>query len=426
MWKRMKTKVIISLILVILILGSVVGMAIGTRPDTGNNNFPIDPNENNNQIIQEGYFGEIDAVVAETFPEIIIASKTTLFDKSEIEKDFINIKGVKRVVVEFNKLENDDIIVIVRAIIDESQIREIHSEIVQKEYLTSDPIEFYKTARLDVNDKIVFNSVNDENKTIEYQFIDQRIDAIIGVETLKEDNVSGQLQAIFIGERLETIMFYEMTNLTSSPQFVMGEVTLDDFEWKEDYLYMLKGDINNLVEKEGLLDILNIEKEVVVQRDNTMVYNQINEISLEDINSEKIIDIEYFDNSTNITLIDLNKEEYLEMISTLETHNFKKENITKEPVINYYVISEGGKINNIYQQAKEINLELIETNKKIIFNIAEIEISGTKYIYLEEEYQTWARYPDDLDLESFDFEVFAQASRNEILFLNLIKKEVEE
>jgi hypothetical protein len=422
----MKKDVIISLILVILILGSVIGMAIGTRPDTEDNNYPENPDENNNQVVQESYFGEIDAVVAETFPEIIIASKTTLFEKSEIEEDFMNISGVTRVVVEFNKLEDDDIIVIIRAIIDDTKTKEIYSEIQEKEYLTSEPIEFYKTARIDVNNEVIFNNTRDENKTIEYQFIDQRIDAIIGIETIKEDLVSGQLQAIFSGETIDTIMFYEITNLTSSPQLVMGEVTLDDFEWENDFLYSAKGDIDNIVDENTILELLNIEKEIMTQRENTVVYNQLNEISVEDINSEKITDIQYLETSTNITLVDLNKEEYLEVINLLEDYNFEKENITKEPTVNYHIISEGTQINDIKEKLEGLNLEIIETNKKIIFNIDEIEISGSTYVYSEETYETWALFPEDLELEEFEFDVFAQVSRDEILFLNLTKKEIEE
>jgi hypothetical protein len=422
----MKKDVIISLILVILILGSVIGMAIGTRPDTEDNNYPENPDENNNQVVQESYFGEIDAVVAETFPEIIIASKTTLFEKSEIEEDFMNISGVTRVVVEFNKLEDDDIIVIIRAIIDDTKTKEIYSEIQEKEYLTSEPIEFYKTARIDVNNEVIFNNTRDENKTIEYQFIDQRIDAIIGIETIKEDLVSGQLQAIFSGETIDTIMFYEITNLTSSPQLVMGEVTLDDFEWENDFLYSAKGDIDNIVDENTILELLNIEKEIMIQRENTVVYNQLNEITVEDINSEKITDIQYLETSTNINLVDLNKEEYLEVINLLEDYNFEKENITKEPTVKYYIISEGTQINDIKEKLEGLNLEIIDTNKKIIFNIDEIEISGSTYVYSEETYETWVLFPDDLELEEFEFDVFAQVSRDEILFLNLTKKEVEE
>jgi len=421
----MKKETILSLVLVILILGSVVGMALGTRSNTQ----PTDtPDQNVQEIPTEGYSGNANSIISQVYPELIVASKTTVFDTNQIQSDFININGIKKITVEFNKLQDENIIVIVRAVIDEAQQQEIVDSIKNLTYLTSSPIEFYKQATIDLNGKIMFTSVSDENKTIDYEFIDQRVSAIVGLETQKDDNVSGQIQALFRGEKPDSLIFYESTNKSATPQMVIGAVTLNLLDWKEEYLLKGEGSIENQISKETILSDLNIEKEATIDVGNKLIYKDINTVDFnsENIDNNNISNITISDGNINVTLKDsITFEEYTEVLNLLEDNNLSKENILEEPKVNYYIILEKEPTTEMITTLNNLNISILETNKKGNFDISTIEIEGNTYNYPDQNYGAWLLYPEDLNKTSFDFTAQAYVSRKEIMFINLVETKKE-
>lgn len=423
----MKKETIMSLVLVILILGSIIGMSIGARPDQGYIEGP-EKDINYDAIPVEGYYGEVQTTITETYPEIIIASKTNVFDKTTIEKDLIPITGIKRTTVNFSKLQDESIIVIIRAVIDEKEIKNIIEKINNLDYLTSEPIEYYKQGSININEKILFTNTQDQNKTLQYSFIDFRTEAIIGIETVKGDVVSGQLQASFRGEAPEQIIFYESSNITNSPRLLMDDVTLDLLEWKEEYLYNFKGPFKSSITTQEIKELLDLNQEVIINNDMRLVYNNLNlkEITLEEINVESIENIRQEENKIIFSLKQKTTlEEYFFVIETLEENGFLKEDIFSEPET-YYFIESSSLIENIEETLFKKNISLTEISQKAIFDIEEITLQEEVYNYKEKLYEVWLSYPKDLKKTTFTFTAQAYAAKKDIMFITLDKKEIEE
>lgn len=416
----MNKKALLSVILVILIFGSIIGMAVGTRPER-----PIydDLDQNIVELPIENYYSEVQTNITEVYPEIIIASKTDVYDKSTIEKDIISVKGIKRATAEFTKLQDDSIIVIIRAVVEEKEIENIILEIEKLNYLTSQPIEFYKQGVIALKEKVLFESYEDENKTLSYDFIDRRIEAIIGIETIKGDAVKGQLQASFRGEAIDRIVFYESTNITNSPRLLVDNITLSSPEFVEEYLYSGTNDFKDKVLEAELFALLDINQGVVIKNDNKIVYNNLlKEINIEDLNTELITNIYKEEEKTTFFLKeDLSYEEYLEIINLLEENDFLKEDIIEDVKINY-LITTFKKIESIENKLSSKKIELKSISQKAIFKFESLEIQGEILNYNEGAYQVWLDYPIDFEKEEYSFIAQAYATKKEILFLSLDKE----
>jgi hypothetical protein len=406
----MKKETILSLVLVILILGSIIGMAVGTRPDV--DDPVIEDPEDEKEL--KTYFTNANATVLDTYPELLIVSKTDVFENSVVEGDLLKIEGITRVVVEFDKQE-EDFIVIIRAIIDDSKKEEIINSIYDINYFTSDPIEFYKQADLDLNEKVTFT--NDENKTLEYDFVDYRVQGIIGIDTLKEDVVSGQIQAIFRGEMPETLMFYEISNVTASPEMITENINLEVLEWKEEYLidvsFNLEDDLN-ISE--------NIDGNFQVNRDfQGLLEYQIDQNISYDLNYPTIEDFFIDENKISFVLKEIDYNQYTQTLSALEEINLFEENIITRPKIKYSITTT--EVENITTEIETLPFLEKNTFKKAIFDISTITIEDVEYTYKEETIDVWLEYPQDLEKTNFDLFFQGYALRDELMFVNLQKIE---
>lgn len=390
---------------------------------TANNEDDYNEPEPQEQDI-DNYLGEIDGKITSTIPEVIVVSKTEFFETSQIEKDLLEIEGVKKASVEYNKQNEDEIIVILRINIEEEKINSIISQINQFEYLLSDPIEFYKQGILDLNDKIVLNSATDENKTIEYEFIDYRAEGIIGIETLKDDIVSGQLQATFYGTEPYGIVFFETSNVTAAPKLLNEEISLEVFEWKEDYLYKGEGNYFEDIEKEIILEKTEIlvEENIEIEKNPVLAYKNedLKEISIEDFDLNYFLNIEKLEEEMMILFDEnISFEEYGVAKELLEEKGFLKEDITKEITTNYYITTENLLHEEMIDSLEEINIKITEVNKNAVFDLEEIEIDSNIYNYPEKYHEKWLLYPEYTEKEIIDFNMQAYVSRNEIMFLFL-------
>jgi hypothetical protein len=406
----MKKETILSLVLVILILGSIIGMAVGTRPDV--DDPVIEDPEDEKEL--KTYFTNANATVLDTYPELLIVSKTDVFENSVVEGDLLKIEGITRVVVEFDKQE-EDFIVIIRAIIDDSKKEEIINSIYDINYFTSDPIEFYKQADLDLNEKVTFT--NDENKTLEYDFVDYRVQGIIGIDTLKEDVVSGQIQALFRGEMPETLMFYEISNVTASPEMITENINLEVLEWKEEYLidvsFNLEDDLN-ISE--------NIDGNFQVNRDfQGLLEYQIDQNISYDLNYPTIEDFFIDENKISFVLKEIDYNQYTQTLSALEEINLFEENIITRPEIKYSITTT--EVENITTEIETLPFLEKNTFKKAIFDISTITIEDVEYTYKEETIDVWLEYPQDLEKTNFDLFFQGYALRDELMFVNLQKIE---
>jgi len=410
----------LSILLVVLILGSIVGMSIGARPeiDTTYQDFEEDLN-----IPSEMYLGETEAIVSEMFSELIIASKTDVFEQTKIENDLIAIEGVKRSSIQFNKDTQEEIILIAKIVIDPLLQEEIIAEINNLEYLTSEPIEIYKQARVEINNTVNFRKGEDENKTIDYDFVDYIVDAVVNVNTLKKDKIQGQLQASFKGEVLEYVILYETTNLTSSPSLVFDEQEISIIEWNEKYRYSTNTSYLNENDENSIKESIPEIEKVTIVPDYTLVYQGLDiNISQEDLNISEIEAIDYNLDETKISFIaDYNLSNYEEIKEKLIENGFLEENKTKD-FKKKYLLESSVEINDITEKITPLDLELENIEKEAILDVEKITLQEEEYSYSEKTYPVWLNYPEDVNKQTIVFNVQAYVTRQDIMFLMLDKK----
>lgn len=415
--------VVLSIFAVLLFFGGIIGMAIGTRPDTGNGSFFDTDFEEEGEV--SFYSSKINAEVKDIYPEIIIVSKTNNFDSSKIQTDLNEIEGMVRTTVEFNQLEEDEIIVIVNGIYEVEKLESIKEEIIKLEYLLSDPIEFYKRGVIDISKTVLFTDFFDENKTKEYQFIDQRIEAIIGINTKKTEEVSGELQVSFIGERLNNALFFEITNITQTPRFVFDKGTFNILEWKEKYRYVIEKEIENPNTKEDLINLFEIDIDILESKNFVLVYNNINDINFNEIEIENpfIEDFEITDQEIIFFLTEnLTYTDYELLIQELSNkNNLEIEDIEEKPKVVYQITLKEGFV-DVKEKLEELDFIIFEITKKGILDISEIIIENEVFSYHEEEYEYWFLYPEDTNQNSFDFSIQGYATDKELMFLILEKE----
>lgn len=410
----------LSILLVVLILGSIVGMSIGARPeiDTTYQDFEEDLN-----IPSEMYLGETEAIVSEMFSELIIASKTDVFEQTKIENDLIAIEGVKRSSIQFNKDTQEEIILIAKIVIDPLLQEEIIAEINNLEYLTSEPIEIYKQARVEINNTVNFRKGEDENKTIDYDFVDYIVDAVVNVNTLKKDKIQGQLQASFKGEVLEYVILYETTNLTSSPSLVFDEQEISIIEWNEKYRYSTNTSYLNENDENSIKESIPEIEKVTIVPDYTLVYQGLDiNISQEDLNISEIEAIDSNLDETKISFIaDYNLSNYEEIKEKLIENGFLEENKTKD-FEKKYLLESSVEINDITEKITPLDLELENIEKEAILDVEKITLQEEEYSYSEKTYPVWLNYPEDVNKQTIVFNVQAYVTRQDIMFLMLDKK----
>jgi hypothetical protein len=410
----------LSILLIVLILGSIVGMSIGARPeiDTTYQDFEEDLN-----IPSEMYLGETEAIVSEMFSELIIASKTDVFEQTKIENDLIAIEGVKRSSIQFNKDTQEEIILIAKIVIDPLLQEEIIAEINNLEYLTSEPIEIYKQARVEINNTVNFRKGEDENKTIDYDFVDYIVDAVVNVNTLKKDKIQGQLQASFKGEFLEYVILYETTNLTSSPSLVFDEQEISIIEWNEKYRYSTNTSYLNENDENSIKESIPEIEKVTIVPDYTLVYQGLDiNISQEDLNISEIEAIDSNLDETKISFIaDYNLSNYEEIKEKLIENGFLEENKTKD-FEKKYLLESSVEINDITEKITPLDLELENIEKEAILDVEKITLQEEEYSYSEKTYPVWLNYPEDVNKQTIVFNVQAYVTRQDIMFLMLDKK----
>lgn len=410
----------LSILLIVLILGSIVGMSIGARPEIDNTYQDFEEDLN---IPSEMYLGETEAIVSEMFSELIIASKTDVFEQTKIENDLIAIEGVKRSSIQFNKDSEEEIILIAKIVIDPLLQEEIIAEINNLEYLTSEPIEIYKQARVEINNTVNFRKGEDENKTIDYDFVDYIVDAVVNVNTLKKDKIQGQLQASFKGEVLEYVILYETTNLTSSPSLVFDEQEISIIEWNEKYRYSTNTSYLNENDENSIKESIPEIEKVTIVPDYTLVYQGLDiNISQEDLNISEIEAIDYNLDETKISFIaDYNLSNYEEIKEKLIENGFLEENKTKD-FEKKYLLESSVEINDITEKITPLDLELENIEKEAILDVEKITLQEEEYSYSEKTYPVWLNYPEDVNKQTIVFNVQAYVTRQDIMFLMLDKK----
>lgn len=416
-----KKETIISIVLVLLILGGIFGMAIGSRPS---NDGPDIDWQDPEELPMQVYFAEATSKIRELQPTLLVISETDFFDSQKIQQDVLEIDGVLSAFVEFNQIDEENIVVIINTNIEKDNQESIVDEIKNLEYLLSDPVEFYKRGIIDLSEKILFTDGFDENKSLEYQFVDHRIDAILNINSRVDDEISGQIQGVFRGERPESLIFFEISNITQTPQMVFGEQEFEVLEWVDEYFYVIESSLENSVEKNILEEVFENNVEVFKEIDSTVVFSGDYNLSNIDFNFSQIQGIDEVNSFEEeiVFFLDSNIsfEDYMQVLDVIEENNFNLEDIIKEPTV-LYQVNLIGEFLDVSSSLEEINLSIREVNKKGIIDISNIIIDEKEYFYQEQEYEFWFEHPKNTNQESFIFTVQAYAQEKEILFLMIDK-----
>jgi len=427
---------IISLIIVILFVGSIFGMAVGSNSRSNNTNntdtntTPTNPDENKPT---EFYTAYIDTNVTSIYPQLVVVGQTSEFDQSTIDATFKKIDGVKKNTISFQKGNDGNIITMIKVLIDAEKKNNVISEIKKVEFLTSP--EIYQSAILSMPKEVVSLS-GDENKTKEYQFTETKLDGMISSSTETGDELKAQIQIVFKGETPTRFLAIEVQNLTSSPQLMNIEKKLSILEWMpeirifatspitkdfdENKLKEIVGDINSNPGRsiEGALE-LNLMGNKNISDINTYL------TSIKDQNESIISNLIIDENSATLEFsLELNADKYALLKNKLNEHGIDENKIKAEPK-NIYRINfnkEGIDVNLMKTKISNSGLIYKNAEKNAIFDVSSIEYQGKIITYDQKTSTAWLLYPEDLNNTEINIMIQGYYSRNKFWFIQLNEK----
>lgn len=420
---KIDKKTIFSLFIVILFLGSLFAMI--TFSDNTNNSgedyVPIDTNQNLEFV---NYTATIDANVGELFPQIIAAGRPLDFEETSINTKLLDVSGIKNKQIEFRPDADGKINLIITLNI----VPDKKSEIIEglKKLEIFETPEFYQFGLLLVPDKVVFT--NDQNQEIEYEFIRANMEGILGMETLKGDNLSIVAYGTFRGTELIQSRGIEQVNNSNQFQMVVGLENFKIIEFK-DKIYSQKNytlDQLNKIEIENKIKEkypntsfeYQITKQLQIDtadKNQTEFENKLNTLKEEE---NFIVDYLIDQNTTTINFDNnITFEKYTEIISILEIANNK---ILEEPEVAVNIEFNYSEIDTLEIKNKLNDLEL-KFNILASVDTSEVIISGKKYNYQEPTTDVLLNYPEDLDKTEISLNAQGYYQRDNLLYLGLSK-----
>jgi len=430
---KLTKEAIISIVLVILFVGSIFGIALGSKPPETN---PIDPDVPIDVIDQnapaEMYVSTMDVNVVDIYPQIILIANTTVFDEALIYNELIKIDGIKKPEINFTKGEDQNIMVIAKTIIDAEKKSEIVTNIQNLEFITNP--EFYQSALLSIpQEKIILSG--DNNKTKEYQFTTEKMEGIISINTQKKDMLSAQVQIVFKGEMPVEFLLIESQNLTTSPQMIYDAISLPIKNLLEEYRIttntILANELDENQIKEILVDynVFEINKQaknnlkidnlkVNVEDLNTYLINE------KDLNESIIMNFTINENDTDVYFSDdLNYSKYIGFLEDINSMVIDQNYILEEPQVTYEIIfKETINLDEIVIILSNNNFNKIKKYQNAEFDISEIIINEKTYIYEDGLTTAWVNYPDSINKETINLQIQGFAQRDVLMFVSLTEK----
>lgn|GEM_PF-1222490 len=425
---------IISIIIVLLFVGSIFGMAIGSgsRKDLQNNEgdtnaTSTNPDEN---LPTELFSTFVDANVLEVYPQFVVVSNTNIYDQTTLDNKLREIDGIKKNTISFNKGEDQNITTLIKIVFDLTKRETILEDLQKTDYLLNPQI--FESASLTMpTEKITLNG--DNNKTREYQFAEDHIDGVIGIDTKKGDELTAEIQVVFKGNTPIKFLAIEYQNKSTNPQLMATTKTITIKEWMPAIrVYATSpitkefdvNEINDILGDENLTIGRSVEGSLTINLENNEDENSINSYleEIKDENDTVIKNIAYDGNLTNIEFeMNLQTEKYESIKNKLLEYGIGATLINSEP-------------NNIYRieyNIDEINLDIIKkklvanglelkyAEKNASFDVPTIEYQGKTLEYDANTSNAWLLYPDDLNKTEANLIVQGYYSRNKLWFIEL-------
>lgn len=412
-------KTIASVILVVLFLGSILATGLvellSEKEEGGVDQTPQEQK-------QELYFAESDANVLELFPQLSIVAKPLDYDQEIIQQKFDEIEGIKNTTIQFTQEDENNFFVMINANIDGEKKEEIEKNILDINILKE--IELYQSALLKVPYTITFT--NDQNKEIEQAFVSEKIEGIIKNTTKKGDQLSIMIQGIFQGESMVYVRGVEQQNLSESIQMLFSEGEFEIIDWEDKFLIFGTTEIDNNT---------SALKEIIDQNNTNIEKNYLGDLIIKDNNLslEKIMDknesivLDY--NKTGQELIltldatNLNLESYNLLIKDLQEQD-QNLTIIQKPKTQLNISFDAEKIEeDLINKINNLNITELNIKKSAKIDVSEIIVEEKEYQYDQNITSSWLNYPEDINKTKEIFTLQGYVSRDQILYLNLTKKE---
>jgi hypothetical protein len=434
--KKISTEAVVSIIVVILFIGSIFGFALGGRPDsdvpTTDSNNPTNPDLN---LPLEVYLGQIDANVLEIYPQIIVVGNSEIYDAEEVKSKFYEIDGIKSPTVNFNKDINGSIVAIVKIIIDPNKKDQTITKINDFNFI-KEP-EIYQMGLVSLPKKTI-DLIGDNNKTKEYQFTIEKIEAILRIETFKKDQILAQIQIVFRGETPTQFLVLEAQNLSASPQMIFGEINSNLSAWLDSYTVSSKTIIDNNVSISEIKELFVDENlEVTTNYTESLEYMLAEDQNLDSlkVSLQNIKDV----NNTIIKETQIDKNENKLIVNFVEDYTLEQYLLTKQEIGENLegtplIINKPTQQINLTFNTNDFNLEIINQNletkdieittvtRLAEFDISEVTINNIDYTFEDKIATANLLWPEDENKNNFDLIVNAFAIRNKLLFAQLEEK----
>jgi len=429
---KLTKEAIISIIVVILFVGSIFGFALSGQPPETNNN----PDDENSQIDPDApaklYATTIDSNILDIYPQLIIVANSTEYEVDVIDAKLREINGIKSPNISFNKNEKQEVIMVSRMTIDSEVKEDIINKINSIDFLSE--IELYQTALLSLPTESI-TLYSDDNSTRDYQFTNIKMEGIVGIDSLIDDMISAQLQMVFKGDLPVNAQLFEYQNLSSNPQMIVDEINLDINGWEDNYLVTADSEINIEFDDNQVIEIFSdLNLTSVIYIDGSLDYildentESIENYLTEQKDKNQSIISDYQITDGNVIKIYFKPElaylDYTDLLLGMEENEYDSNKITSTPIRKYNldIIDEKIDIELITNRLLENSITLDNISKKAIFNTKELEINNKTYFYDENISYAWLEYPEDIELENIDLTIQGYATRDKFLFIQLNKK----
>jgi len=423
---KLTKEAIISLILVVLFIGSIFGFAFSGASHRANNTKPTDINtqtDSNLPIIL--YKTTIDSNVFEIYPQIIFVSKTTNFNAQDIQDKLDILDNVSKSQATFSKDQNSQIILIGRVIYTNNAKDQVIKNIKDFNFLSD--LQFYQTAMATIP-STELSLVSDNNQTKKYTFTKNAGDAIITTNTKKGDTIKAQLQVAFQGNTPKNTQIIEMQNESAQPKLILGSSKLKINKWIPMFKIDANSDLNIDVDKNIIDKLLDTNTSFESKVVGTLDYNtsDINTSNIDnylkkqkDMNNSIISDYTVDTNKTSISFNkDMNYHKYLELYNYLDSNYGTK--FLSTPNRNYEIVLDANDINvsKINNLLTTVNLKITNISKQAEMNTQNLTINDKNYSY-DKNTNVWLTYPVDLNKTDINLNVQGYAERNKMMVVVL-------
>jgi hypothetical protein len=226
--KGYSSRQLAAIVVVVIFAFSTIAFALLS----GNTPGEQPPSDNAPVSSQPGtplnFSATVQATVADILPSMRLSATANLVDIEKIDAAVRAVPGVLAVSSQFNQNPSSPGALLYIADIRVEKGTPLDGVV---SLLESNPssgltgIQFFPSALFEVPREITFVN-KDLNFSREYVFVDQLKPGFVNSQTMKGDSVEAEINAVFTGNELTSLLMYELSNATTAPKLHSIEVSL--------------------------------------------------------------------------------------------------------------------------------------------------------------------------------------------------------